>query len=76
MVEQLKKAARKTSTWRNQQLRAKMRQTERFDELSQYTKEKRAFRFLKSKQKLLLIDLENTLITKIPVESIETLRIL
>ena len=28
MVEQLKKAARKTSTWRNQQLKAKMSQVE------------------------------------------------
>lgn len=67
MVEQLKKAARKTSTWREKNLKGKMRQIERFNELSQASKEKRAFRYFKSKQKLLLIDLENTLITKIPV---------
>jgi hypothetical protein len=53
-----------------------MRQVEHFNELSQAMKEKKAFRYLKSKQKLLLIDLEDTLISKVEVKNLETLSIL
>jgi hypothetical protein len=53
-----------------------MRQVEHFNELSQVMKQKKSFRYLESKQKLLLIDLEDTLISKIAVTSLETLSIL
>ena len=53
-----------------------MRQVKHFNELSQVVKQKKAYRYLKSKQKLLLIDLENTLIDKVQVKSLEMFTIL